>query len=129
MAAILVVDDDELVNTTVRLQLEAAGHTVNAARHGGEGLKALDRNTFDLVISDILMPEVEGFEFIRAIRGRGLSIPIIAITGGTFWAGTKRDLDLLDISVKLGATTMVRKPFTGRQLLAAVESCLRPPAN
>ncbi len=125
MATILLVDDDDLVSATVRRQLETAAHAVTRARHGGEGLAALSGKTFDLVITDILMPDVEGLEFIRSIRGRGLGLPIIAITGGAVRAGIVRDVDYLDVSLKLGATAMIRKPFSSRQLLSAVDDCLK----
>lgn len=124
MAKILLVEDDELVRETMRNQLEHAGHAVTIARHGGEGLKAIVADKFNLIISDILMPEVEGIEFIMAVRREGLKVPIIAITGGLPRAGGGRNIDYLDLSAKLGASAIIRKPFTGKQLLQLVTECL-----
>ncbi|BCW88680.1 Transcriptional activator protein CzcR [Alphaproteobacteria bacterium SO-S41] len=125
MASVLLVEDDPLVSETIRSQLEFAGHDVTLARHGGEGLKALETGTaFDLVISDLLMPEVEGIEFIMTIRRQRNAVPIIAITGGVPRAGATKDVDYLELSSKLGATAIIRKPFTRKQLLAVVDECL-----
>lgn len=129
MAAILLVDDHELVLQSVRMQLENAGHEVVVASHGGEGLNKLKTRDFDLVVSDILMPEVEGMEFIMAIRRYGYTMPIIVMTGGTDrWS--QRDLTLedefLNAAVQLGAQKRIKKPFTARQLLELVEECVGP---
>lgn len=124
MARILLVEDDEMVRETMQRQLENAGHDVLTARHGGEGLKAVEAGGLDLIVSDILMPEVEGIEFIMAVRRSGDMVPIIAITGGLPRAGAGRGIDYLDLSAKLGASAIIRKPFTGRQLLQVVDDCL-----
>lgn len=129
MASILLVEDDPLVRETIRSQLEFEGHTVALARHGGEGLEALEGGVFDLVISDLLMPEVEGIEFIMAIRRQRNPVPIIAITGGVPRAGASKDVDYLELSSKLGASAIIRKPFTRKQLLAVVDECLAKPKS
>src|SRR5258707_12866756 len=82
MARILVVDDNDLVLRTVRTMLERAGHQAATAVNGLDGLRQLRSASFDLVITDILMPELEGLEMMRALRQSSSAIPIIVMTGG-----------------------------------------------
>lgn len=124
MASILVVDDDELVARTIQNHLEASAHLVVVAHNGGKGLAELKARPFDLVISDILMPQVDGIEFIREIRRRGYEIPILAITGGGAHQSQNINLDYLALSKKFGATAILRKPFTRSDLMAKVDGCL-----
>lgn len=127
MASILLVDDDAMVRETVGMQLEAGGHSVATAAHGGEGLAALSAGAYDLVVTDILMPEVEGLEFIRAIRRQHPTMPVIAITGGMFRAGSKPGMDFLHYAEAMGSSSTLRKPFTARQILDAVTAALGTP--
>lgn len=127
MAHVLLIDDDQLVRQTVEFQLKSGGHSVTAAAHGGEGLKAIERQAFDLAISDILMPEHEGIEFLVELRKKGHRLPVIMMTGGAAISGAysdERRHDYLEMAAKLGATYTLRKPFTSAQLLALVEKCL-----
>ena len=121
MARILVIDDEELIRETIRMKLELSGHVVIEAANGVEGLRALDDGLFDLVVTDIIMPEQEGIETIRKIRHRDPQVAIIAISGG----GRGRNYQFIDIAKKLGANDALSKPFTGSQLLALVETTLR----
>jgi CheY-like chemotaxis protein len=127
MARILVVDDNDLILQTVRTMLERAGHQVAVAVNGRDGLRQLRSASFDLVITDILMPELEGMEMMRALRQSSSAIPIIAMTGGP--SGRNPDSrsagpDYLRMARTLGATQTIGKPFTGPQLLALVAECL-----
>lgn len=124
MASILVVDDDRLVGQMLLAHLESDSHQVVVAHHGGEGLAELKSRSFDLVISDILMPQVEGIEFIREIRKRGYDMPILAVTGGGLHQLANVNVDYLALSIKFGATAILRKPFTRNELLAKVDACL-----
>jgi CheY-like chemotaxis protein len=121
MALILVIDDEALVRTTIRMRLEQNGHQVIEASNGNEGLHALEQQPFDVVVTDIIMPEKEGIETIRAIRHRNPQIGIVAISGG----GRTSTLDFLGAARKLGADQALRKPFTGSQLLEVVDAALR----
>ncbi len=116
MARILLVDDDVLVRTSLAYALEDAGHQVVQAGNGDEGLAALDRETFDAVVLDILMPEREGIETIREIRNRWTTLPVLAISGGdkTGWS------DFLHMASALGATDTMAKPFTASEFAARV---------
>jgi CheY-like chemotaxis protein len=121
MARILVIDDEELIRETIRMKLEQSGHVVIEAANGVEGLRALEDGLFDLVVTDIIMPDQEGIETIRKIRHRDPRVAIIAISGG----GRGRNYQFLDIAKKLGANEALPKPFTGSQLLALVETTLK----
>jgi len=121
MARILVIDDEALIRETIRIKLEQSGHEVIEAANGVEGLRALEDGRFDLVVTDIIMPEQEGIETIRKIRDRDQRVAIIAISGG----GRGRNYQFLDIARKLGADAALPKPFTGSQLLEVVRTVLK----
>ncbi len=116
MAKIRLGDDDVVVRTSLAYALDAAGHQVIQAGKGDEGLAALDRETFDAVVLDILMPEREGIETIREIRKRWTTLPILAISGGdkTGWS------DFLRMATVLGASDTMAKPFTASEFVARV---------
>jgi CheY-like chemotaxis protein len=132
MARILVIDDDALVRETVKNMLELNGHEVSLAEHGGDGLRRFGGGTFALVITDILMPEVEGMETVRRLRQISATTPIIAMTGGSttrLWVNASGGADYLKMARAFGANHVLRKPFTAKQLMALVEDCLRGPAD
>jgi DNA-binding response OmpR family regulator len=116
MAKILVVDDDTLVRTSLSYALEDAGHQVVQAGNGDEGLAALHRESFDVVVLDILMPEREGIETIREIRKKWPVLPVLAISGGdkTGWR------DFLRMASALGANDTMAKPFTASDFVDRV---------
>lgn len=125
MAEILVIDDEEQVRHTLSRQLERAGHRATLAPHGRLGLDLLARQSFALVICDIVMPEFEGLEFLMAQRRAGDSTPVIAITGGSSaFAGQSVETDYLAMAQKFGAAFVLRKPFTQTQLLDLVNKAL-----
>ena len=123
MARILVVDDDVLVRETIALALRNAKHEVSEASDGLRALDMLDRGPVDLVVTDILMPEIDGIGLIMAIRKQRPSLRILCISGG----GRDSNIDYLPMAANLGAHTILAKPFTPKQLLAAVEAALRMP--
>ena len=118
---ILVLGGDGYLGWPTAMHLSAHGHEVVEAGNGNEGLRALESQAFDLVVTDIIMPEKEGIETIRAIRHRSPEIGIVAISGG----GRTSTLDFLGAAKKLGADQALHKPFTGSQLLEVVEAALR----
>ncbi len=125
MSRILVVDDDALVREAVVLALRDAKHTVLEAGDGQQALDILGRESVDLVISDILMPEIDGIGLILAIRKQHPSLRVLCISGGDR-AGF---MDYLPMAAKLGAHMVLAKPFTPKQLLAAVGGVLRMPVR
>jgi DNA-binding response OmpR family regulator len=121
MARILVVDDDALVRETITLALQNARHVALEAGDGQQALDVLGRETVDLVICDILMPEIDGIGLILAIRKQYPDLGVLCISGG----GRNARMGYLFMAEKLGAHMILPKPFTPKQLLAATEEVLR----
>jgi CheY-like chemotaxis protein len=120
MATVLVIDDDEEHRTLVREILVRAGHRVEEAADGGQGLRLFGQHRPDLVVTDIHMPGIDGHEVITALRVLHTHVPIIAISGG----GAVEKDELLLRAVKLGAQEVIMKPFEFRQLVGAVDRAL-----
>jgi len=82
MSKILVIDDDPMITQLCKNYFRVKGHNVTIARNGKEGLKIFDRERFDLVITDLMMPETHGFQVIDAIKmsKKGASIPILLLS-------------------------------------------------
>jgi CheY-like chemotaxis protein len=116
--AILVVDDHPIMGEVVCEMLEDAGHLVRLASEGREALRKLSCARFDLLVTDIVMPEMDGIELIGEVRRRYPEIRIIAMSGGGERFPT---LDGLTIARRLGAGASLNKPFLAEQLLDAVE--------
>lgn len=125
MAIILLIDDDDLVRETMGTVLRNANHEVLEATDGRHALDVLGHDIVDLLITDIVMPELDGIGLIREIRKRFPGLHVIAISGG----GRQRNLDYLEVAQKLGAEFILPKPFLPRRLLAAVETVLNPPVQ
>jgi CheY-like chemotaxis protein len=124
MVRILVVDDDTLVSSAIQVWLETRGFEVATADGGAAGLQALDESNFDLMIVDIFMPHMRGFESIRTFHERAPLIPLIAISGYVFAEQRTPAPDFLQMALELGATRCLRKPFTPATLYAAIDACL-----
>lgn len=116
MARILLVDDDPVILQMVNEFLRDAAHEVTTAANGMEALKLARSAPFDLVITDLVMPEKEGIETILALRKESPTTKIIAMSGSTE--------DYLTVARKLGASGTLAKPFSRQQLLDAVASVL-----
>ncbi|CAN7762395.1 response regulator [Bradyrhizobium sp. LjRoot220] len=124
MARILIVDDDTAVQTTVRLLLERAGHSVVTAGDGSKGLALFEKEDFDLLFLDIFMPGMDGFETMRLVRQLRPLIPIVVISGRPMPSDEGSIPDFLTMATKLGAVSSLQKPFKPADLLAAVANCL-----
>lgn len=120
MAKILVIDDDNGVREVIVMTLEAAGHTVDEARDGREGVARFKANPPDLVITDIIMPDKEGIEVIRDLKALVPDVRIIAMSGG----GRTGNMDFLDIAKEFGATHILHKPFRPQEMLKIVAQVL-----
>lgn len=128
VARILVIDDDDLVAKTIVALLESAGHDVQLGTDGRDALRAFRVGAFDLIVTDIFMPEMEGLETIREIRRLDRKVPIIAMSGGpraTVMSGAMAAMDHLEVAQLLGATRSIGKPITRGKLLPVVDDCLR----
>ena len=120
MANILLIDDDDLLSEGLAEGLRGAGHSVTLAPNGPAGLAAAARILPDIVITDVLMPGMDGIEVLRTLRARGFEVPVIAMSGGgRLGAGM-----VLDMVTALGAAGVLVKPFSRQELLALVTRCL-----
>jgi DNA-binding response OmpR family regulator len=117
MADVLVVEDEEDVRTLVRVLLERAGHAVTEAANGLEALRRVQASTPDLVVLDVTMPELDGWQTLERIRDL-CEVPVLMLTAR---AG---ELDKVR-GLKGGADDYVTKPFGRQELLARVEALLR----
>jgi CheY-like chemotaxis protein len=124
MPRILVVDDDPMVCAAIELSLQRHGFDVRVAAGGEAGLRALETSSFDVMLVDIFMPHMRGFESIRLFHERAPTIPLIAMSGYAFANAVSPSPDFLRMTLELGATRCLRKPFAPQALLAAVNECL-----
>jgi CheY-like chemotaxis protein len=124
MASILVIDDDSAVLATVRILLERAAHAVEAADNSHTGLQLLEARNFDLLIVDIFMPGVDGFETMRLVHQSRPQMPVIVISGQQFRLASECQPDFLHMATRLGAVSSLQKPFRPAELLAAVNGSL-----
>ncbi len=116
---ILVVDDDEHVCDLVRIALEAEGFQVEAALDGKTGLEKVLENDYAVVLLDIMLPEIDGWEICRQIRSSHVkSVPVIMLTA----RGEEVDRVL---GLELGADDYITKPFSPREMVARVKALLR----
>jgi DNA-binding response OmpR family regulator len=120
VSRILVIDDDRGVRGGVAAYLHRLGHEVVEASDGSQGMKALRDEPFDLVITDINMPDMDGIEVIAQLREAADAVPVIAISGGGLFA---KEL-LLANAEMLGAVRTLAKPFDLDDLGAAVREAL-----
>jgi len=119
---ILIVDDDDNVRAAVSRTLERAGYIVHQGRNGREGLELLRTKECVLLITDIIMPEMEGIELIGNVRSSHPHLKIVAMSGG----GRSRNTDFLKIAKDMGACDTIYKPVTATQLLEVIERNLPP---
>ena len=113
IARILVVDDEPDIRFMMRLIFESAGYQVTEARHGVAGLKSVKAKHPDLVTTDVMMPMMDGLEFIERLRAdpETAAIPILVVSGNS--------------ELALAANTRLGKPFDARDLLLAAALLIR----
>ena len=115
---LLVVDDDADMRLTLKLALELAGYGVEVAANGKQALEAQRRQPADVLITDIFMPDADGFEAIDAFRSEFPATRIIAVSGGAQF--TKRDY--LPDAALMGVDATLQKPFEMEALLETLKS-------
>jgi len=121
MARILIIEDDDQLRAMVRTMLEAAGYNdIEEAANGNIGIKLFRKRPFDLVLTDIVMPDKEGIETITELTRDYPGIKIIAMSGG----GKIGPQSYLEMAKYLGASRTVEKPFTYSDLIDIVQELL-----
>ena len=120
----VLVDDDSLVCRAIKANLDRHGFEVTLADGGETGLRALERSRFDLMLVDIFMPHMRGFESIRIFHERAPAIPLVAMSGYAFANHDSPAPDFLRMALELGAARCLRKPFTPAVLLTVISECL-----
>ncbi len=118
MSRILIVEDDLSLATGLSEGLRYEGHTAVVAQDGAAGLRLAGQHDIDLIILDIVLPEVNGLEVCRTLRSRGNTVPIVMLTSKC------QELDKV-VGLKAGADDYLTKPFSFMELLARVEAVLR----
>jgi DNA-binding response OmpR family regulator len=122
MGHILVVDDEPAIVTVVRERLEREGFQVRAVASGEEALAHLEAGSAELVVLDVMLPGIDGFEVLRRLRGAGDSVPVIVLTA------RDEDVDKI-VGLELGADDYLVKPFNPRELSARIRALLRRQAE
>jgi DNA-binding NtrC family response regulator len=123
MNRILVIDDDDALRELTLRLLTSAGYSAVGANDGLDGLRMLAEERFELAITDIMMPRMEGLELIIECRNLHPGLKIIAVSG----AHTLGKFDALPAAEGLGAIETLDKPFSKDELLRAVERCIGKP--
>ena len=118
MYKILIVEDEPDMRLGLKDNLEFDGYEVDSAENGKEGYEKITKNNYDLVLLDVMMPEMSGFEVCKQIRKDGVKVPVILLTAKGEEIDKVRGLEL-------GADDYITKPFSLRELLARVKAVLR----
>jgi CheY-like chemotaxis protein len=119
MVSVLVVDDHEAFLSFVEQGLLRHGHTPIIARSGAEALRRLETEPVEIVVTDVMMPGMDGIELLREIRSRRPDLPVIAMTG----AGDGLRYPVTTLMHALGARAVLAKPFVTTTLIAAMDAC------
>lgn len=121
---ILIIDDNAAVRDMLAIAVGRAGHRAIAAGNGRDGLALLENASVDVVVTDVFMPECDGIEVIREIRGRWPEVPVVAISGGS----PSLDQNYLGVARRLGASAALEKPFAAEDLMAVIGQLALPRA-
>ena len=122
---VLLIDDDPDFRSMLRRTLVRDGYAVQEAENGREGLKVLELSSVDVVVTDIIMPDMEGIELILQLRRTRPELPILAMSAG----GRIGPDSYLYLAERSGATRTIAKPFSIGPFLELVREVLPPPAK
>ncbi len=131
MAKILVIDDEQDIRVVLRQVLEREGHEVDVAEGGNEGLELLESNGADVVITDIIMPGIDGVATLGKIKENWPGVPVIVISGGgnvapaSYEPGAIATNAYLASAERAGADCTLTKPFDRKELLDALSNLLQ----
>ena len=118
MFSILVCEDDFAIKTMISTKLKQENYSVHTVQNGREALNLMEKQQIDLVISDIMMPEMDGYEFVQTLRETKHTLPILMITA-------KSQLESLEAAFKLGVDDYMVKPLRLEELILRVKALLR----
>ncbi len=118
MARILIVEDEPAMRMGLKDNFEFESYEVEMAVDGQEGLEKVKNGTFDLIVLDVMMPKMSGFDVCKALRKMGIMTPIVFLTAKS------EEIDKV-LGLELGADDYLTKPFSLRELLARVKAILR----
>lgn len=118
MTTILIVEDEPAMQLGLKDNLEIDGYAVDVASDGLEGLEKINRGHYDLVLLDVMLPKLSGFDVCKSARSSGAAMPIIMLTA------RGEEIDKV-LGLELGADDYMTKPFSVRELLARVKAHLR----
>ena len=107
MFTILVAEDDRAINTMIRTKLKQESFTVYSVTNGEEALSIMEEYRIDLLISDIMMPDMDGYQLVKALRETNQTLPILMVTA-------KSQLEALEAAFKLGVDDYMVKPLIRR---------------
>src|SRR5262252_10767882 len=119
---VLIVEDDQAMAVALRDGFEYEGYSVQVARDGAAGLRLASEKDLDLIILDVMLPKMSGFDICKQLRAAGASTPIIMLTA------RGQEIDKV-VGLKIGADDYVTKPFSFMELMARVEAVLRRTAR
>lgn len=122
MSKILVVEDEPAMLSGLKDNLEFESYEVDTAADGQAGLDKILQNAYDLVVLDVMLPHISGFDVCRTARSKGVETPIILLTA------KGEDIDKV-LGLELGADDYITKPFNLRELLARIKAILRRTSN
>jgi DNA-binding response OmpR family regulator len=115
---VLVIDDEAMIRKTVRLACEKEGYAVQEAENGTEALTKVDSFRPDIILLDLMLPDISGFDVCRDIRRTGTKVPILILSAKT------EEIDVV-VGLEIGADDYIVKPFRPRELLARIAAHLR----
>ena len=118
MAKILIIEDEEGILMPLEDNLRLEGYEVESARDGAEGLALAAEGRFDLIVLDIMLPKLDGFEVCKRLRQDRMMTPILMLTAKS------QEVDKV-LGLELGADDYMTKPFSSRELLARIKAILR----
>lgn len=118
MAKILIVEDEEQMRLGLRDNLEFEDYEVDLAADGEEGLAKILNNSYDLILMDVMMPKMSGFDVCKEVRSKDIKTPILMLTA------KGEEIDKV-LGLELGADDYITKPFSLRELLARIKAVLR----
>jgi two-component system NtrC family response regulator len=115
--SILVIDDETVICDACRLILAEKGHAVDSCLTGRDGLRAIERGRYDLILLDMKLSDIDGMEILKTVRQKGSPSQVVVMTGYSTMSNALQ-------AMKLGAADYLAKPFTDDELVEALEKAI-----